>query len=157
MWIALLAWSPPPKNLQKSVIGEAYKIGPSFIAVPMMMSGSLYKEIGGMATGQEGVAMVRVWRQGWIFGVIKVYIVLVAFLFYWPFCHWPFWFLAFLKIGQMSLAFWHSGLFGFWPNDTTTPQATCRLYNHTVKYFGVPKLNICTMPFVSFETCFVES
>ena len=45
--------------------------------------------------------------QGWIFGVIKVYIVLVAFLFYWPFCHWPFWFLAFLKIGQMSLAFWH--------------------------------------------------
>ena len=107
MWIALLAWSPPPKNLQKSVIGEAYKIGPSFIAVPMMMSGSLYKEIGGMATGQEGVAMVRVWHQGWIFGVIKVYIVLVAFLFYWPFCHWPFWFLAFLKIGQMSLAFWH--------------------------------------------------
>ena len=75
MWIALLAWSPPPKNLQKSVIGEAYKIGPSFIAVPMMMSGSLYKEIGGMATGQEGVAMVRVWHQGWIFGVIKVYIV----------------------------------------------------------------------------------
>ena len=66
----------------------------------MMMSGSLYKEIGGMATGQEGVAMVRVWHQGWIFGVIKVYIVLVAFLFYWPF-----WFLAFLKIGQMSLAF----------------------------------------------------
>ena len=41
----------------------------------MMMSGSLYKEIGGMATGQEGVAMVRVWHQGWIFGVIKVYIV----------------------------------------------------------------------------------
>ena len=28
-----------------------------------------------MATGQEGVAMVRVWHQGWIFGVIKVYIV----------------------------------------------------------------------------------
>ena len=126
MWIALLAWSPPPKNLQKSVIGEAYKIGPSFIAVPMMMSGSLYKEIGGMATGQEGVAMVRVWHQGWIFGVIKVYIVLVAFLFYWPFCHWPFWFLAFLKIGQMSLAFWHIAFLVF-GQMTPLPHGQCKV------------------------------
>ena len=142
MWIALLAWSPPPKNLQKSVIGEAYKIGPSFIAVPMMMSGSLYKEIGGMATGQEGVAMVRVWHQGWIFGVIKVYIVLVAFLFYWPFCHWPFWFLAFLKIGQISLAFWHSGLFGLWPNDTEIGE------NSNYEFFLIMLVNCAFFPTV---------
>ena len=50
----------------------------SFIAIPMVMVTVFFFEFlgcGQKGVAQEGKAMVRVWHQGWIFGVIKVYIV----------------------------------------------------------------------------------
>ena len=61
-----------------------------------MVLGHGQKDVGVDSGGQEQISKGMKY-----FGLL----VIVAFLVYWPFCQWPFWFLAFSKIGQMSLAF----------------------------------------------------